>query len=58
MNDLQRPGERRSGADRLVEATTGRLLRNSLILYLAAFAAHRAWLLLNSDVGQLLRKLH
>jgi len=58
MNDIQRPGERRSSPDDLIEATTARLLRGSLILYLAAFAAHRAWLLLNSDVGQLLRKLH
>jgi len=58
MKDLQRPGERRSGADGLVEATAARLLRSSLILYLAALAAHRAWLLLNSDVSELVRKVH
>ena len=58
MTDFQWPGERRSSAVRLYEATTGRLIKSSLILYLAAFAAHRAWLLLNSDVSQLLRKLH
>jgi hypothetical protein len=31
---------------------------SSLILYLAAVAVQRAWALLNSDVGHLVRRLH
>lgn len=34
------------------------LLNESLLLYLAAIAAHRIWLLLNSDVAQLVRRVH
>jgi hypothetical protein len=34
------------------------LLNESLLLYLAAIAAHRIWLLLNSDVVQLVRRVH
>ena len=33
-------------------------LSASLILYLAATAASRAWVLLNSDVGHLIRRMH
>ena len=32
------------------------LMDNSVILYVAAIAGHRAWVLLNSDVGELLRR--
>jgi hypothetical protein len=42
----------------MLEALVDELLNNSLVLYLVAFAAHRTWLLLNSDVLQLLRRLH
>jgi len=35
-----------------------RLLASSLLLYLLAVLADRLWLLLNSDVTQLLRRLH
>ena len=41
-----------------VRHAVARLLTSSLILYLAAVAAQRTWVLLNSDVGQLLRRLH
>jgi hypothetical protein len=34
------------------------LLMNSLFLYLAADALHRLWTLLNSDVMQLVRRVH
>jgi hypothetical protein len=34
------------------------LLNSSLAFYLVAFAAHRTWALLNSDVGHLLRRMH
>ncbi len=37
---------------------SARLLANSLLLYLLADAAGRVWVVLNSDVGQLLRRLH
>jgi hypothetical protein len=41
-------------------ATTGvqRLVASSLILYLIVAMAQRAWTLLNSDVGELVRRLH
>jgi hypothetical protein len=57
-------------ATRPLETSPGRTLRttlhdaaaalvsSSLILYLAAVAAQRTWVVLNSDVGQLLRRLH
>lgn len=32
------------------------LMDNSLVLYVAAIAGHRLWVLLNSDVGELLRR--
>lgn len=35
-----------------------RLLNHSLVLYLVAVAADRAWLLLNTDVVQLVRRVH
>jgi hypothetical protein len=34
------------------------LLDNSLVLYLIAFAGHRTWALLNSDVLRLVRRIH
>jgi hypothetical protein len=34
------------------------LLDNSLVLYLIAFAGHRTWALLNSDVLRLVRRVH
>ena len=41
-------------------AATGvqRLVASSLILYLIVATAQRAWALLNSDVGELVRRLH
>jgi hypothetical protein len=51
-------GSRRAARARTLEALVHELLDNSLVLYLAAFAAQRAWVLLNSDVLQLLRRLH
>ena len=35
-----------------------RLVASSLILYLVVATAQRAWTLLNSDVGELMRRLH
>lgn len=32
------------------------LMDNSVILYVAAIVGHRTWVLLNSDVGELLRR--
>jgi hypothetical protein len=57
-------------ANRPLETSPGRTLRaslhgaaatlvsSSLILYLAAVVAQRTWVVLNSDIGQLLRRLH
>jgi hypothetical protein len=36
----------------------GNLLTASLIFYLAASAANRTWEVLNSDVGDLIRRIH
>ena len=47
----------RSPALRKPRLATG-LLANSLLLYLLAIVAVRLWVLLNSDVSQLLRRLH
>ena len=48
----------RAGCRELATARMERLLANSLILYLAATTAQHAWRLLNSDVGELVRRLH
>jgi len=32
------------------------LMDNSVVLYVAAIVGHRAWVLLNSDIGELLRR--
>lgn len=32
------------------------LMDNSIVLYVAAIASHRIWVVLNSDVGELLRR--
>ena len=50
------PGNERPAS--LLEGQLQRLVTNSLILYLLGNVAQRAWLLLNSDVSQLLRRLH
>jgi hypothetical protein len=46
------------GARALAWAGVQRLVASSLILYLAAETAQRAWTLLNSDVGELMRRMH
>jgi hypothetical protein len=51
-------GSRRAASARALEALVEELLNNSLVLYLVAFAAQRAWVLLNSDVLQLVRRAH
>ena len=35
-----------------------RLVASSLMIYLIVASAQRAWALLNSDVGELVRRLH
>jgi len=35
-----------------------RLIASSLVIYLIVASAQRAWALLNSDVGILLRRMH
>jgi hypothetical protein len=32
------------------------LMDNSVVLYLAAIASHRVWVVLNADLGELLRR--
>jgi len=48
----------RSTCRELALAGMRRMVASSLILFLAAGTAHRAWTLLNSDVGELMRRLH
>lgn len=43
-------------AGTLLSAAVDWLMDNSVVLYLVAIAGHRAWVLLNSDVGELLRR--
>jgi hypothetical protein len=53
------PGDRGTAASTQSRSSlSARLLANSLLLYLLADAAGRVWVVLNSDVGQLLRRLH
>ena len=52
-------GYRSDGTSHTSLASEGarRLLASSLILYLAGCVAQRAWVLLNADVVQLVRRL-
>jgi len=54
MRELRPAPQRQRAGQRIVTA----LLANSLVLYIAAAAAHRSWALLNSDVMQLFRRVH
>lgn len=57
--DTHRPeGSHALAGGNVVRHFAGRLLTSSLVLYLLAVAGQRAWVLLNSDVGQLSRRLH
>lgn len=54
-----RPAQPRHVAGhRTLRAFAAALLMNSLFLYLTTEALHRLWTLLNSDVMQLVRRLH
>jgi len=44
------------GAGTLLSGAVHWLMDNSIVLYLVAIASHRAWVLLNSDVAELLRR--
>ena len=42
----------------LAAAGVQRLVASSLMIYLIVASAQRAWALLNSDVGELVRRMH
>ena len=42
----------------LAAAGAQRLVASSLMIYLIVASVQRAWALLNSDVGELMRRLH
>jgi len=50
---VRRIGRHRSTLTRVIECLT----TSSLLLYLAVTYTQRVWVLLNSDVGQLFRRL-
>jgi hypothetical protein len=50
---VRRIGRHRSTLTRVIACLT----TSSLLLYLAVTCTQRVWVLLNSDVGQLLRRL-
>ena len=49
---------RDTAGHRTLGALLAALLTNSLVLYITADALHRLWTLLNSDVMQLIRRVH
>jgi hypothetical protein len=49
---------RHMAGHRTLGALLAALLTNSLVLYITADALHRLWTLLNSDVMQLIRRVH
>ena len=56
---MQQPvAPRQAGSRNRLEALTQELLRSSLIVYLVAVLAQRVWMLLNSDLLQLARRVH
>lgn len=58
MNTVRPTGSFHVAARHRLERVLRSVLNESLLLYLAALAAHRIWLLLNSDVVQLVRRVH
>jgi hypothetical protein len=58
MKMLQPVALRQAVSRQKLDALTQQLLKSSLIVYLVAVVAQRTWMLLNSDVLQLLRRLH
>ena len=58
MDANQPPRVRTATRRDALEGALARLLSKSLILYLLAVLAHRAWILLNSDVALLLKRAH
>ena len=52
------PARQRRGWSRLaLSSSITWVLNNSLLLYFAAMFAQRTWTLLNSDIGQLIRRM-
>jgi hypothetical protein len=57
--DTHRPQGLRAFAGRsALRRFANHLISGSLILYLATVVTHRTWVLLNSDLSQLIRRLH
>lgn len=57
MAEEHRHGVPSSGSTGTMLSDVARWLTdNSIVLYLAAIASHRVWVVLNSDVGELLRR--
>lgn len=58
MDAGQPPRARAATRRDALEGALARLLSSSLILYLLAVLAHKAWIILNSDVVLLLKRAH
>jgi hypothetical protein len=58
MRELRPAKPRHLAGERTLQALATALLTNSLVLYITAATLHRLWALLNSDVMQLLRRVH
>ena len=58
MGDLWPAKGLRIRCRELAASGVQRLVASSLVIYLIVASAQRAWALLNSDVGELMRRLH
>jgi hypothetical protein len=57
MREL-RPEKPHLAGDRTLRVMATALLTHSLVLYITAVTLHRVWMVLNSDVMQLIRRVH
>ena len=57
MREL-RPEKPHLAGDRILRVMATALLTHSLVLYITAVTLHRVWMVLNSDVMQLIRRVH
>ena len=58
MRELRLARPRHLAGARTLRKMAGALLMNSLVLYITFVGLQRVWTLLNSDVLQLIRRVH
>jgi hypothetical protein len=58
MRELRPATPRHVASFQMFRTLATALLRNSIVVFILAHALHRLWTLMNSDILQLLRRVH